>query len=78
MLKSKLWKMPGLLFLVLCFLVSGCKTVEVLKDSALYSCGTSTVYLSGWWSNVQDKPAIEVDPMGVRLIFSKRKFSYEA
>lgn len=64
MLKNLLCKMFGLLFLVLCTFLSGCKTVEVLKDAALYSCGTSTVYLSGWWSNVSDKPSIEVDPMG--------------
>ncbi len=53
-----------IIFLVLGLFSGGCETMAVLKDSALYSCGTSTVYLSGWWSNVQDKPSIEVDPMG--------------
>ncbi len=64
MFKNEICKTFGLLLLVLCSFVSGCKTAEVLKDSALYSCGTSTVYLSGWWSNMQDKPSIEVDPLG--------------
>ncbi len=53
-----------IVFLVFCLFGSGCETITVLKDSALYSCGTSTVYLSGWWSNVQDKSAISVDPIG--------------
>ena len=64
MLNNKFSKTFGFLFLFLCLLVSGCQTMTVLKDSALYNCGTSTVYLSGWWSNLQDKPSIESDPMG--------------
>lgn len=52
------------ILLVLCLFASGCATTEVLKDAALYSCGTNTVYLSGWWTNVPDKSKVEIDPMG--------------
>jgi len=50
------------IFLLFCLIASGCTTTEVLKDAALYSCGTNTVYLSGWWTNAPD--VIERDPIG--------------
>jgi hypothetical protein len=36
----------------------------VLTEAALYSCGTSTVYLNGWWSIVSDQSKIDFDPIG--------------
>lgn len=52
------------IFLVLCLFASGCTTTAVIIDAALYSCGTSTIYLSGWWTNVPDKSLIQADPIG--------------
>jgi hypothetical protein len=52
------------ILMVLCLFASGCTTTAVLKDAALYSCGTSTIYLSGWWTNAPDRSTIEIDPMG--------------
>lgn len=52
------------ILLVLCLFASGCATTAVLKDAALYSCGTNTVYLSGWRANTPDQSSIEIDPMG--------------
>ena len=55
----------ALLALVTCgCLVCGCRTAAVLTDAALYSCGTSTVYLNGWWASIQDQSGLEFDPIG--------------
>ena len=53
-----------IMFLVFCFLISGCKTTEILTEAMLYECGSSTIYLSGWYKNVSDKSSIDYDPIG--------------
>lgn len=53
-----------IVLLVFCLFTSGCQTISVLTEATLYSCGTSTVYLSGWSASVPDKSAISYDPMG--------------
>jgi len=53
-----------IVLLVFCLFTSGCQTTSVLTEAILYGCGTSTVYLSGWWANVPDKSVISYDPIG--------------
>jgi hypothetical protein len=56
---------PALFGLIICCcLVSSCRTAAVLTDAALYSCGTSTVYLNSWWASVPDQSGLEFDPVG--------------
>lgn len=52
------------ILLVLCLFASGCTTTAVLTDAALNSCGTNTVYLNSWQTNISDKSTIVDDPMG--------------
>lgn len=51
---------PGMLALA----IGGCSTAVVLKDAALAACGSSTVYLNGWYAGVADPAAVENDPIG--------------
>ena len=51
---------PGVLGLA----IGGCSTAVVLKDAALAACGSSTVYLNGWYAGVADPAAVENDPIG--------------
>jgi hypothetical protein len=53
-----------IVLLIFCLFTSGCQTVSVLTEASLYGCGTSNVYLSGWWASVPDKSVISYDPMG--------------
>jgi len=54
----------SIIILLLLFIFAGCCPIVVNKDAVLNSCGTNTIYLSGWWTNLADKSATEYDPVG--------------
>lgn len=56
-----------IVLLIFCLFTSGRQTISVLTEAALSGCGTSTVYLSGWWASVPDKSVISYDPMGAGI-----------
>ncbi|MES1157197.1 MAG: hypothetical protein ABUL73_05405 [Alphaproteobacteria bacterium] len=60
---DRLWgRLRVVAVVCVCALAAQCKSTEVLTQAALASCGTSTAYLSGWWTN---PPAqIDHDPFG--------------
>jgi hypothetical protein len=58
------WRLALIALVTCCGLVSSCRTATVLTDAALYSCGTSTVYLNGWWASIHDQSGLEFDPIG--------------
>lgn len=53
----------SILFLISCLLICGCETSKVLTEAIVAECGTSTTYLSGWWTRMPDMP-VQFDPMG--------------
>jgi len=56
------------LLMIACLLAVGCRTTRVLTEAALVGCGTSTIYLGGWWASRPAGSTIDMDPMGGFLL----------